>query len=79
MGELAMLKEKLFPILSNASYAVASNLIQLIISTLVILVLPRLIGVEEYGFWQLYLFYVSYVGFAHLGWIDGIYLKYGVT
>ena len=77
MGELAMLKEKLFPILSNASYAVASNLIQLIISTLVILVLPRLIGVEEYGFWQLYLFYVSYVGFAHLGWIDGIYLKYG--
>jgi len=38
---------------------------------------PRLIGVEAYGYWQLYLFYVTYVGFLHFGWNDGIYLRYG--
>ena len=64
-------------LLLNSSYAITSNLLSLFVSTLVILILPKLIGVEEYGYWQLYLFYASYVGFAHLGWIDGIYLKYG--
>src|SRR5699024_9201345 len=33
--------------------------------------------VEDYGFWQLYLFYSSYIGFLHFGWNDGIYLRYG--
>ncbi|HFI0453918.1 TPA: hypothetical protein ACGOYY_001903, partial [Streptococcus suis] len=64
-------------LLLNSSYAITSNLLSLLVSTLVILILPKLIGVEEYGYWQLYLFYTSYVGFTHLGWIDGIYLKYG--
>lgn len=64
-------------ILVNSGYAIFSNLLSMLVSTLVILVLPKLIGVESYGYWQLYLFYVSYVGFFHLGWIDGIYLKYG--
>lgn len=59
------------------SYALSSNLITLIISTLVILVVPKLIGVEQYGYWQLYLFYTSYVGLLHLGWNDGIYLRFG--
>jgi O-antigen/teichoic acid export membrane protein len=38
---------------------------------------PKIMGIEEYGYWQLYLFYSSYVGFLHFGWNDGIYLKYG--
>jgi O-antigen/teichoic acid export membrane protein len=54
-----------------------SNLISLAVSVLVILVVPKLIGVEEYGYWQLYLFYIAYVGFLHFGWNDGIYLRYG--
>jgi len=41
------------------------------------LILPRILGVEEYGYYQLYLFYLSFVGFLHLGWCDGVYLKYG--
>jgi len=63
--------------IKNFSYTLSSNLLSLIISTLVVLVVPKLIGVEKYGYWQLYLFYTSYVGFMHLGWIDGIYLRYG--
>ena len=61
----------------NFSYALLSNLISLIISSLVVLVIPKVLGVNEYGYWQLYLFYLSYVGFLHFGWNDGIYLRYG--
>jgi O-antigen/teichoic acid export membrane protein len=63
--------------MKNFSYTLSSNLISMIISTLVILIVPKLIGVEDYGYWQLYLFYSSYVGFLHFGWNDGIYLRYG--
>lgn len=63
--------------IKNFSYSLSSNLISLIISTIVILIVPKLIGVEDYGYWQLYLFYSSYVGFLHFGWNDGIYLRYG--
>ncbi len=49
----------------------------MLVSFVIILIVPKLLGVEEYGYWQLYLFYLSYVGFLHFGWNDGIYLKYG--
>ncbi len=63
--------------IKNLSYTISSNFISLIISTLVVLIIPKLIGVEEYGYWQLYIFYSSYVGFLHFGWNDGIYLRFG--
>lgn len=63
--------------IKNMSYTVLSNLITMLVSTLVILIIPKLIGVEEYGYWQLYLFYSVYIGFLHFGWNDGIYLRYG--
>lgn len=47
------------------------------VSIIVILLLPKILGVEDYGYFQLFIFYVSYVGFLHLGWNDGIYLRYG--
>jgi len=71
------LESKAIQFIKNFSYTISSNLISLIISTLVVIVVPKLVGVEEYGYWQLYLFYSSYVGFLHLGWSDGIYLRYG--
>jgi len=71
------LNSKAFTFIKNLSYTLSSNLISLLISTIVILILPKLVGVEEYGYWQLYIFYSSYVGFLHFGWNDGIYLRYG--
>ncbi|MGK4144891.1 hypothetical protein AB0X56_06435 [Weissella paramesenteroides] len=64
-------------IIKNFSLTIASNFLTLAISTIVILVVPKLIGVREYGLWQLFIFYSSYVGLLHFGWIDGIYLRYG--
>lgn len=63
--------------IKNFSYTLATNLISLFISLLIVLIVPKLIGVEDYGFWQLYLFYASYVAFLHFGWTDGLYLRYG--
>jgi len=64
-------------LIKNFSYAVNANLVSTIISILLIAILPKLLGIEEYAYWQLYLFYASFIGFFHFGWIDGIYLKYG--
>lgn len=69
------LKTKSF--IKNMSYTISSNLISFIVSTLVILIIPKLIGVEDYGYWQLYIFYAAYVGILHFGWNDGIYLRFG--
>lgn len=60
----------------NFLYTLLVNLMSILLSTALILILPKFISVEEYGNWQLYLFYLGYVGFFHLGWNDGIYLRY---
>lgn len=41
------------------------------------LVVPVVLGVSDFGYWQIYVFYASYVGVFTLGHNDGIYLKYG--
>lgn len=41
-----------------------------------VMVVPKFLSVDDYGLWQLFLFYFSYLGFLHLGWEDGIYLRY---
>lgn len=71
------MNKKAIDFIKNFSFTLSSNLINLLISSLVILIVPKLIGVEEYGYWQLYLFYSTYVGLLHFGWNDGIYLKLG--
>lgn len=63
--------------ISNLSYAVFSNFLVLIVSLLTSLVVPKVLGIEEYGYWQLYLFYSLFIGILHFGWCDGIYLRYG--
>jgi O-antigen/teichoic acid export membrane protein len=71
------MNSKAIRLIKNFSYTLSSNLISMLISILVVLIVPKLIGVQEYGYWQLFLFYSSYVGFLHFGWNDGIYLRYG--
>lgn len=63
-------------IFKNISFTFASNLICTIISVLVTFILPKCISVENYGYYQLYFFYVTYTGFLHFGWADGLYLRY---
>ena len=40
-------------------------------------IFPKILRMEEFGYWQLFLFYSSFVGFFHFGFNDGVYLRYG--
>lgn len=71
------MNSKTITLVKNIYYTFSANFLALFLSTAVILIIPKVIGIADYGYWQLYLFYSSYVGFLHFGWNDGIYLKLG--
>lgn len=58
-------------------HAFSANVVRLCISIILTLFLPKILGVEEYSYWQLYLFYVTYTAYSSLGFCEGTYLKYG--
>ena len=62
--------------ISNALYTILSNSVTLFVSVLITLIIPKLLGQEEYAKWQLYIFYSSFASLFHLGWPDGLYLQY---
>lgn len=64
-------------IFKDFSYSVLANGVNTLISLVLVLFVPKVLGVKEYSYWQLYLFYASYVGFFHFGWADGVYLRFG--
>lgn len=74
---MSILNTKAKNLLKNLNYTFTANFLVLGISVLLNLLVPKFIGVREYSYWQLYVFYTSYVGFLHFGWLDGIYLKDG--
>ena len=61
----------------NIGYSFAAQFSQLCLSCIITLLLPLLLGVEEFGYWQLFIFYTQYGAFFHFGLIDGIYLREG--
>lgn len=63
--------------LGDIAVAMVAQGLAVVLSVLITLVLPKLMGVDEFGYWQLFVFYVSFVGFFHLGINDGVYLIKG--
>lgn len=61
----------------NIGYSFIAQFIQLSLSVIITLFLPLLLGVEDFGYWQLFIFYTQYAGLFHLGIIDGVYLREG--
>lgn len=61
----------------NASVAFAAQGIAMCVSVATTLLVPKVLGVEQFGYWQLFVFYSTYVGFCHLGLNDGVYLVNG--
>lgn len=54
-----------------------ANILNMFISILTNLILPKNLSVETYAAIKTYHLYLTYVGILHLGFTDGIYLKYG--
>ena len=63
----------------NIFYAFSAQGISLVLSVIMALVVPKVMGIEEFSYWQLFLFYSGYSGFFHFGLNDGIYLREGGT
>lgn len=47
-----------------------------VFNALLVFLIPRLLSIEEYGYWRLFLLYAGYVGFLHLGFADGALLRW---
>ena len=65
--------------LKNKVISVLSNVLNLIVTAATALLIPLVLGtsINQYGYYQIYLFYIAYIGFFHLGLCDGILLKEG--
>lgn len=64
-------------LLRNFSFTFTANLITFLLNAGVTFVIPKFVGVSEYSYYQLFQFYISYVGYLQFGWVDGMYLRLG--
>ena len=61
----------------NIARVFSANFLQLITSIIVGFYVPAVLSIEGYAILRTYTLYITYVGFTHLGFIDGMYIKYG--
>lgn len=61
----------------NAVTAFSAQGISMLVSIVVTLLVPKVLGVESFGYWQLFVLYGLYSQFFMLGLFDGVYLTEG--
>ncbi|MCL0039021.1 oligosaccharide flippase family protein [Dehalococcoidia bacterium] len=54
----------------------AGNGVLLLFGFIQFLIIPKYLSVEDFGYWQLFMLYASYVGILHLGFINGTHIKW---
>jgi O-antigen/teichoic acid export membrane protein len=47
-----------------------------VFNVLLVFLIPRLVGVEDFGYWRLFLLYAGFVGFLHMGLAEGTLLRW---
>ncbi|MBF1713366.1 Polysaccharide biosynthesis protein [Streptococcus intermedius] len=60
----------------NLSYSLSGNILSMLTSTGILLFLPKIMGIEDYGYWQLYMFYLVYTGYLSFGTNEGAFIRY---
>lgn len=55
----------------------SANIISLLFNLITNFVLPRYLSIDTYAYIKTFQFYLVYAGALHLGYNDGMYLKYG--
>ncbi|WP_256704053.1 oligosaccharide flippase family protein [Paenibacillus sp. FSL H8-0259] len=71
------MNKKFSTVITNVFYAFSAQGISFLLSVILSLIVPKVLGVEEFSYWQLSIFYMTYLGFFHFGLNDGIYLRLG--
>lgn len=60
----------------NMLLSMMAQAVSFVVSVVLNLLLPKFIDVYQYSYWQTFLLYVSYVPVLHLGFLDGLMLRY---
>lgn len=63
--------------IKNIAVVTLGNMTTILSGVIVGLFLPKILSVADYGWLKTFTLYTNYVGFFHLGVIDGIVLKHG--
>ncbi|MFT9076388.1 lipopolysaccharide biosynthesis protein [Ethanoligenens sp.] len=64
--------------IANIKYVLLSQFSYYIVTFFTSFILPGVLGVVPNGYYQIYFFYTtSFVGLMHIGFNDGVFLKYG--
>lgn len=63
--------------LRDLTYAFSANFLNFLMGFVTGFIIPKFLGIDDYAYLKVFTFYVTYVGVAHLGFLDGIYVKYG--
>lgn len=63
--------------IKNTIYALGAQGVSIMLSIILALVFPKLLGVHHYSYWRLFTMYIGYAYVAHLGLHDGVYLRNG--
>lgn len=71
------MKQKENGFFKNTIKVIVSNFALLSSSILVGLILPKILGVEQYGYYKLFMLYNVYGALLHFGFVDGILLYFG--
>lgn len=62
--------------MKNYIYVVLSNSISLVIGIITFVILPQTLTITEYGYWQMFYLYASFLGLFTFGITDGFHLKH---
>ena len=60
----------------NVGVVLFSNILSVIAGVLVGFIIPKIMGVEDHGYYKAFTLYASYIGMFHFGFIDGIHLRF---
>lgn len=69
-------ESKLYDMVSNVGIFAIANIFVMLISVILTFILPKYLGVEDYGYWRLFGLYVGYAGFLHFGYNDGVFMNW---
>lgn len=54
-----------------------TNVIKIFTTLITTFIIPKFLSIDNYALLKLYQLYTSYIGVFHLGFVDGVFLKYG--
>ena len=64
-------------LLKNIIAVAFSNCTNIIAGVVVGFIIPKILSMDDYGYYKTFTLYTTYIGLFNLGLADGIVLKYG--